>query len=522
MPTIDSHDPGTICWIDLASTDADGATEFYCELFGWTATEPIENAGGYRMLLHEGRQVAGLAPVWGDTDALHVVDVRRERRRRRDLRSRDRERRRGRDGRDGCARRRPHGRPARSGRRAGLGLAAGPAPGLRGARRAGHADLERADDARHRARPAFYARSSAGRRRSRTSTACRTRSGSAASSSSAARSRWTRPGRRTRAALDGLHRDRRLRCHGAALRASSAARSGMRRTTSAPAAARCWRTRRAARSPSSRCARGRDRKGLCTLCSALRSEHAVHRDPHRDPGPARAPGSSARSASSPTPRRSGCRSSSRAPRAPSSPTSTATRSSTSQAASAAWPSGTPTPRSRARCTRRSRASCTPTSRSCRTTPTSSWPSGCASGCRSRGPTKAAFFNTGAEAVENAVKIARAATGRPAVIAYEGAFHGRTLMAMSLTSKQHPYKAGFGPFAPEVYRVAFPTSTAGRAAAMPPRTRSTRCGARSRRASTRVGGRHRDRADPGRGRVRARARRPTSVGCASCATSTASC
>ena len=72
-----------------------------------------------------------------------------------------------------------------------------------------------------------------------------------------------------------------------------------------------------------------------------------------------------------------------------------------------------------------------------------------------GATKAAFFNSGAEAVENAVKIARAATGRQAVIAYEGAFHGRTLMAMSLTSKQHPYKAGFGPFAPEVYRVAYP-------------------------------------------------------------------
>ena len=72
-----------------------------------------------------------------------------------------------------------------------------------------------------------------------------------------------------------------------------------------------------------------------------------------------------------------------------------------------------------------------------------------------GPTKAAFFNSGAEAVENAVKIAKASTGRPAVIAYEGAFHGRTHMAMSLTSKQHPYKAGFGPFAPEVYRVGLP-------------------------------------------------------------------
>jgi 4-aminobutyrate aminotransferase / (S)-3-amino-2-methylpropionate transaminase / 5-aminovalerate transaminase len=72
-----------------------------------------------------------------------------------------------------------------------------------------------------------------------------------------------------------------------------------------------------------------------------------------------------------------------------------------------------------------------------------------------GPNKAAFFNSGAEAVENAVKIARHATGRSAVIAFEGAFHGRTLMAMSLTSKQHPYKAGMGPFAPEVYRAPFP-------------------------------------------------------------------
>ena len=71
-----------------------------------------------------------------------------------------------------------------------------------------------------------------------------------------------------------------------------------------------------------------------------------------------------------------------------------------------------------------------------------------------GPAKAAFFNTGAEAVENAVKIARAYTGRPAVIAFEGGFHGRTLMALSLTSKTHPYKAGLGPFAPEVYRVPF--------------------------------------------------------------------
>src|SRR5207237_7719397 len=71
-----------------------------------------------------------------------------------------------------------------------------------------------------------------------------------------------------------------------------------------------------------------------------------------------------------------------------------------------------------------------------------------------GPAKAAFFNAGTEAVENAVKFARAYTKRAAVIAFEGGFHGRTLMSLSLTSKTHPYKAGLGPFAPEVYRVPF--------------------------------------------------------------------
>jgi 4-aminobutyrate aminotransferase/(S)-3-amino-2-methylpropionate transaminase len=70
------------------------------------------------------------------------------------------------------------------------------------------------------------------------------------------------------------------------------------------------------------------------------------------------------------------------------------------------------------------------------------------------PTKAAFFNAGTEAVENAVKFARSYTGRPAVIAFEGGFHGRTLLSLSLTSKTHPYKAGLGPFAPEIYRVPF--------------------------------------------------------------------
>ena len=78
--------------------------------------------------------------------------------------------------------------------------------------------------------------------------------------------------------------------------------------------------------------------------------------------------------------------------------------------------------------------------------------------------KAAFFNAGTEAVENAIKFARSHTGRPAVIGFEGGFHGRTLLSLSLTSKTHPYKAGLGPFAPEVYRVPFPNDYRGPSAA----------------------------------------------------------
>jgi 4-aminobutyrate aminotransferase / (S)-3-amino-2-methylpropionate transaminase / 5-aminovalerate transaminase len=77
-----------------------------------------------------------------------------------------------------------------------------------------------------------------------------------------------------------------------------------------------------------------------------------------------------------------------------------------------------------------------------------------------GPSKAAFFNAGTEAVENAVKFARGYTRRPAVIGFEGGFHGRTLLSLTLTSKTHPYKAGLGPFAPEVYRVPFPNEYRG--------------------------------------------------------------
>ena len=69
--------------------------------------------------------------------------------------------------------------------------------------------------------------------------------------------------------------------------------------------------------------------------------------------------------------------------------------------------------------------------------------------------KTALFSTGAEAVENAIKIARAYTQRPGVIAFGGAFHGRSLFAVSLTGKVQPYKAGFGPFPPEIYHAPFP-------------------------------------------------------------------
>src|SRR5262245_5054325 len=81
----------------------------------------------------------------------------------------------------------------------------------------------------------------------------------------------------------------------------------------------------------------------------------------------------------------------------------------------------------------------------------------------RGPKKTMLANSGAEALENAVKIARHATGREAVVVFEHAFHGRTLLTMSMTSKVRPYKFGFGPFAPEVYRLPFPYEYRGRSA-----------------------------------------------------------
>ncbi|MHA6288167.1 4-aminobutyrate--2-oxoglutarate transaminase [Maricaulis sp. CAU 1757] len=76
------------------------------------------------------------------------------------------------------------------------------------------------------------------------------------------------------------------------------------------------------------------------------------------------------------------------------------------------------------------------------------------------PKKSLFLTTGAEAVENAIKIARAATGRPGVIAFSGGFHGRTMMGMALTGKVVPYKVGFGPFPGDIHHVPFPAAFLG--------------------------------------------------------------
>ncbi len=85
-----------------------------------------------------------------------------------------------------------------------------------------------------------------------------------------------------------------------------------------------------------------------------------------------------------------------------------------------------------------------------------------------GPAKTILFSTGAEAVENAVKIARKATGRSAVIAFSGGFHGRSFMAMALTGKTAPYKRGFGPLPGEVYHLPFPVEHTGVSVEQTPR------------------------------------------------------
>ena len=76
------------------------------------------------------------------------------------------------------------------------------------------------------------------------------------------------------------------------------------------------------------------------------------------------------------------------------------------------------------------------------------------------PKKTIILSTGAEAIENAVKIARAATGRPAIISFSGGFHGRTMMTLALTGKTNPYKVGFGPFSADVFHAVFPDTYRG--------------------------------------------------------------
>ncbi len=200
-----------------------------------------------------------------------------------------------------------------------------------------------------------------------------------------------------------------------------------------------------------------------------------------------------------------------------SPISTGTRSSTSPAASAASTSATRIRTSSLRRRSNSSGSRTPISRSFPTRSTRSCPSASSRSRPFSGPAKAAFFNAGTEAVENAVKFARAYTGRPAVIGFEGGFHGRTMLSLSLTSKTHPYKAGLGPFAPEVYRVPFPNAYRGPSAAEALEA-LTRAFVDRRRE--RDGGGDRGRASTGRGGFIPAA--PSScAACARSATSTAS-
>ncbi len=117
--------------------------------------------------------------------------------------------------------------------------------------------------------------------------------------------------------------------------------------------------------------------------------------------------------------------------------------------------------------------------------------------------KTLFLNSGAEAVENAVKIARYYTKRSAVIAFSGGFHGRTLMTMALTGKVMPYKRGFGPFPAEVYHAEFPQPYRGHHHG----AGAGRFGpAVSRRRRSEVGRRHHHRTGAGRGRLQCGARR----------------
>ena len=214
------------------------------------------------------------------------------------------------------------------------------------------------------------------------------------------------------------------------------------------------------------------------------------------------------------------RSTSSARTAPSSSTSTATSSSTSVPASASRPSATP---SRRVVAGRRRASCrTSSTRSSRSRPTRSTcasPSCSPSTRPATAQKKSVLVNSGAEAVENGVKIARKYTGRRGVAVLDHAYHGRTNLTMAMNFKAMPYATGFGPFAGDVYRApsSYPyhdglsgADAAARTIALPREDR--------RRERPRV---PRGRADPGRGRLHGARRRATCPRCRSGAPRTAS-
>ena len=181
-------------------------------------------------------------------------------------------------------------------------------------------------------------------------------------------------------------------------------------------------------------------------------------------------------------------------------------------------------RRRAPCSSRSPTSPTPASWSRRTRSTSPSPRQLNELTPGDHDKRSALFNSGAEAVENAVKIARSATGRQAVVAFDHAYHGRTNLTMALTAKNMPYKHGFGPFAGEVYRV--PMAYPYRWPTGPEHCADEAFEQFVSLVHAQVGEdehRRRDhRADPGRGRLH-RARRPGSwPGSPSGAPRTASC
>ena len=139
--------------------------------------------------------------------------------------------------------------------------------------------------------------------------------------------------------------------------------------------------------------------------------------------------------------------------------------------------------------------------------------------------KTILANSGAESVEYAVKLSRKYTGRPAIICFEGGYHGRTLLTLSLTSKYGLFKSGFGPFAPEIVRLPIPQlyrTPAGHDRGTVRRLRHSPARARARRAGRSGGGRGDDhRAGPGRSRIHPGAAAVPPPRFASCATRTAS-